>query len=138
MKNFIEKGTILSPEETATKEKILWVELDRPPIILGAPIKDLVGNDSEKITQLTTLYLSPRTNFNIFDVRRYKKEQYMIRYTAGKIHVALHKEASSVDILKAFFQAVYLRYDTEKRKMKREERRERKKERKQESEKARK
>jgi len=93
--HFVQTEKLLSPKEVASREQLLWFDSERPSILVGVQLREIVGSDAQLLEKL---------------LKRYKDEKYIVHASNGSICIALQHEASPSDILKAYFQSVYLRH----------------------------
>lgn len=93
---YIKSNTISTPETLKDVEKIVATPKHflNPKIVLGARIAEAFENSLDNLEKIIGIF---------------KKEKFLFNLSKDTIYVVLHEEAQSLDSLKAFFSAYYLR-----------------------------
>ncbi len=107
--------TVLSPTEVAAQERLLWRDRGAPAIELGSRFRDTVS-DTKTFAALTSgCEDAPPTRRRSACVssarpRRGRGAKYLVNVDGANIRVCLHRSAGDVDLFRAFFNAVALRF----------------------------
>ncbi|KAL3701917.1 hypothetical protein R1sor_019939 [Riccia sorocarpa] len=104
---FTSSGKVLSPSEVASVENVL------PQISGLSPFKLFRRSTPWTICFGSRISsLNPHTEWEPFIrmlIQRYGKERYMVAIKGNTVHIILHQNSSSMDCLRAFVHALYLR-----------------------------